>query len=91
MKKIIGIFGVAVLAMVMFFSVNAISSSNGGLDLASISTMNTANAEIPIQLGTKNCVCKGSTCQDANWVSFRKYCGYGENSDIVCSQWNYKC
>ena len=47
--------------------------------------VNTANAEIPIQFGTKNCVCKGRSCSDAGWVSFRKFCGYGENNDLSCS------
>ena len=45
MKKIIGILGVAVFAMAMFFSTNATSSSDGNLNLASLITLNTANAE----------------------------------------------
>lgn len=51
MKKIIGILGVWSIAMTMFFSTNALNSSNGSLDLASILNMNNANAE-----------CSASTC-----------------------------
>ncbi len=45
MKKIIGILGVFVIAMAMFFNTSAMNSSNGDLDLASLLNMNTANAE----------------------------------------------
>lgn len=26
-------------------------------------------------LSTQNCVCKGGSCSEANWVSFRESCG----------------
>ena len=45
MKKIIGILGVAVFSMAMFFNVNTLNSSAGDLDLASLISLNTANAE----------------------------------------------
>jgi hypothetical protein len=45
MKKLIGILGVAVIAMAMFFSTNSLNNSSGDLDLASLLNMNTANAE----------------------------------------------
>lgn len=43
MKKILGFFGVAVFATVMFFSANTNTSSD--LDLASLISLNSANAE----------------------------------------------
>lgn len=46
MKKLTGILGVVVLAMAMFFNLNTMNSSNVNFDLASLLTMNTANAEI---------------------------------------------
>lgn len=49
MKKLIGILGVVVIAMAMFFSANPINSSNIDLNLADLITMNTANAEVPGQ------------------------------------------
>ena len=48
MKKIIGILGVAFIAIAMFFNTSGMNSSNGDLDLASILNMNTANAECTI-------------------------------------------
>ena len=45
---------------------------------------------IDIEIGTQNCVCKGSSCSEANWISFRKGCGdtsgWGGNTDWACSQ-----
>jgi hypothetical protein len=42
-----------------------------------------------IEIGTQNCVCKGSTCSEANWISFRKACGdsvgWGGNTNTACS------
>lgn len=71
--------------MALFLSSNIVNNSKSNFDLDTLTSINTANAETPIQIGGKNCVCKGSTCSDANWVSFRKYCGYGEGSDLSCS------
>ena len=45
MKKILGVLGVAVIAATMFFSANAVSGSTTDLNLASLISMNTANAE----------------------------------------------
>jgi hypothetical protein len=41
-----------------------------------------------INLGGQNCVCKGSSCSEANWISFREYCGMtsGSNTDSACSR-----
>lgn len=51
---------------------------------------------IDIEIGTQNCVCKGSTCSEANWISFRKNCGdtygMGGNTTAACSyQQNGQC
>lgn len=53
MKKLIGILGIAVIAMTMFFSTNSINTSDGEVDLASLIAINTANAETVI-FGCKN-------------------------------------
>lgn len=45
MKKLIGILGVAVIAATMFFSANSVSDNTTDASLASLITMNTANAE----------------------------------------------
>lgn len=47
MKKLIGIIGIVALALAMFFSTNTLSSSNGKMDLASLASINTADAECP--------------------------------------------
>lgn len=46
MKKIIGILGIAVIAATMFFNTNGVSSSTTDLRLASLLSINTANAEV---------------------------------------------
>lgn len=45
MKQIIGILGIGVIVMALFFNTNKMNSSNGDLDLASLIALNTANAE----------------------------------------------
>lgn len=45
MKKIIGVLGIAILAMAIFFSTNSLSNSVGDLDLADLVGLNNANAE----------------------------------------------
>ena len=60
-KKLIKTLGIAVMAMAMFFSTNAVNSSNGDLDLASLLGVNTANAEC--NDATFNAYCyDGSSC-----------------------------
>jgi hypothetical protein len=49
-----------------------------------------AKIKIPIQIGTRGCVCKAGRCMDQNWVSFRPYCGHqgnggGSGSDAACA------
>ena len=88
MKKIIGILGVAVIAMAIFFNTNSMDSSNGNLDLATLITMNEANAEYPIFDG--GCVCKTSIsqCVKKGWISIRKDCPNsppsGQETDASC-------
>lgn len=55
MKKIIGILGVVVLTMTMFFSTNTNAAKN--LDLASLTTLNSANAECNMIRRTSYWVC----------------------------------
>ncbi|GEL12135.1 hypothetical protein SAMN05192550_3111 [Flavobacterium glycines] len=45
MKKIIVAFGVVVIAVMMFFSANNVNSYSSNTNLASLITINTANAE----------------------------------------------
>ena len=66
MKKIIGILGVAVIAMAMFFSTNNLNSSNEDLELASLIAIDTANAEWSLY----GCCPDGPFCQGV------QYCHY---------------
>lgn len=52
MKKIIGILGVAFIALAVFFNTNAMNDSNGDFDLTSLLVTNTANAEVGCDTGT---------------------------------------
>lgn len=52
MKKIIGILGVAVLGMSMFFNANFLNTSGEGLNLENLVSINTANAETTAWLCT---------------------------------------
>ncbi len=45
MKKIIGILGIVVLAIVLFLNVSTIVENNPNLDLATLTSLTTANAE----------------------------------------------
>ena len=67
MKKIIGILGVAVIAATMFYSANAVNVSKTDLNLASLVSMNTANAEVE---GS------GVTCSTYCSYRFYKTCSY---------------
>lgn len=58
MKKIIGILGVAVIAAAMFFSANAVSSTND-TDLSSLIAIDVANAESNVWFG---CASGGLYC-----------------------------
>ena len=52
MKKIIGIIGVAVFTMAMFVNTN-VTVGSSGLDLASLVSLNSANAENSSCVGSK--------------------------------------
>lgn len=45
MKKLLGVLGIAVVAMTMFFNTNSLSNSTGDFDLTTLLTKNTAFAE----------------------------------------------
>lgn len=97
MKKIIGILGVAVFAMTMFFNANTMNSSTGDFDLASLTNMHTANAELMCPDGNggyfgggnifgtdcfnTKCVCKNGTCSEGSAISFRRKCGSTDPQD----------
>ena len=74
-KKIMTSLGIAVMVMAMFFSTNAISNSNGNLDLASLLNMNTANAECNSATFDYYCyqgfacilICDGDTTVGMGW------------------------
>ena len=53
MKKVIGILSVATLALAMFFNANAMNNTNNDFSLASLLTLNNANAD------PESCVVKG--------------------------------
>lgn len=94
MKKLIGILGVAVIAMAMFLNTNNMNSSNGDLDLANLLTMNTANAEDWGGIGSNKCVCKpnqGNKCLPSNFITARLICKTGVSSDSECSQNDSYC
>ena len=86
MKKTIGILGVAVMAIAMFFNTNITNNANGDFDLASIVNINTANAEDP----------ECPTC-DSHWYRFGfwTYVTYNDGSESwsswECIGWNGDC
>lgn len=88
MKKIIGSLGVVIIAVAMFFNTNVTNNSTEDTSLTSLIGLNSANAEEygGITIGSTDCTCSGSTCQDANWISFRTNCGNvnGTSTDGAC-------
>lgn len=72
MKKIIGILGIAVIAVAMFFSVNKLRNSSADSSLDNLISMNKANAE------------EGDICITCGYVStdvcitinYHQYIGY---------------
>ena len=61
MKNIIRISGLAIVMIAMFLNTNSVDNSNGDLDLASLATMNVANAEQTLD-------CYGSYTTGGSWV-----------------------
>jgi len=58
---------VSFFILIFFFSLTPILKVNA---LQGVGT------EIPLPvIGAKQCVCKGSSCESSNFVSFRKKCG----------------
>ncbi|MDY7396718.1 hypothetical protein UMM65_15830 [Aureibaculum sp. 2210JD6-5] len=75
-KKIIGILGIAIIAMALFFSTNAINGSNGEFDLLGLVSMNTANAECNNVTHQPGAYCKNN---------YEKNCGFCTVSSTVTS------
>jgi hypothetical protein len=66
MKKIIGILGVAVIAVAMFFSTNNVNGSTVDSSLANLLTLNSANAECTNTPGAN----RGRCLQNVGSVSY---------------------
>lgn len=79
-KKFYAILVAILLVLSFYFD----SSQNQSFQQASF-----INIIIPIEIGTQNCVCKGGSCSEANWISFRRNCGdttgWG-NTNFACSR-----
>lgn len=73
MKKLIGIVGVAFVAIAMFFNTNTMNGSNSDFDLASLLTMNTANAEACLDSsylpGQKRSISGAETCYNSSGIA----------------------
>ncbi len=91
MKKVIGILGVTAIVVAMFFSVN-LANSVKNIDLASVITMNTVNAEIP---GQDNC--DPNSLQDyyADLDSCQEWCmmtsSYMTGQEVECHSVSTEC
>ncbi|MFV0503583.1 MAG: hypothetical protein ACK5LT_06405 [Lachnospirales bacterium] len=88
--------GITVLAVTMFFSVNALNGSNGNLDLASLRIANIANAEDPGYWPPSDilkCRCHNDgNCYGGNYISFRKKCkDLYPNDTRFCSDFSVHC
>lgn len=67
MKKLIGILGVAVIAMAMFFNTN--TTNNENLDLASLLAISTANAEVTATIDDCDAADPEDVCHgNGHWV-----------------------
>lgn len=87
----IGVLGIFIFALIANVSFNAENPLQLTTQQAVAQTSGGSGGSIPIQIGTKKCVCKGSSCSDANVISFRKFCGDqpqsgGSGSDWHCQQ-----
>ena len=89
MKKLIGMVGIAVMAMAMFFSTNAMDSSNSNLDLASIINMNTANAEEGGDCPYGSCTHKQYFAGNLQWECTA--CCNEEGDTPKCNQFGCTC
>ena len=96
MKKIIGILGIAVFAMVLLFNVDSLNNSNADLDLSNLMAMNKANAEEggwfedeenqTCLLGFESVV--GSMNPDG---SFNIIDIYTFGTETICTGWGWGC
>jgi len=77
MKKLIGISGIAVIAMTMFFNTN-INHASDNTDLSSLIAINMANAESNYA-GKKLCYPGGTSC------STNANCKKGSSIGSTCS------
>lgn len=75
MKKLIGIVGIAVMAMAMFFSTNTNHTDN--VNLSSLIAINIANAE---SSGGAICEPGGNSCSTSNYC--RKDSTYGSTCSM---------
>lgn len=73
------------LLVVLFVLALAITLTSQGDQRIMEVNVSEAGGNVPINVGTNGCVCKGTTCQDQNWISFREYCGYGDGTDARCA------
>jgi hypothetical protein len=80
MKKLIGILGVAVIAMAMFFNTNTMNGSNNSFDLASLLTISSANAECDNCPGGSN-ICRVQVDCDG---STEHWWGTTTNTEVFC-------
>lgn len=87
MKKKV-IFG-SLLAVTMVMSLVFKTKNDSNLQQATLDPSILFSWVGDIEIGTQNCVCKGGSCSEANWISFRKNCGdttgWG-NTNFACTQ-----
>ncbi|QNK77142.1 hypothetical protein H7F37_13640 [Winogradskyella sp. PAMC22761] len=86
MKKILKITGILVFALTLTLS------TSGIVNAQDIKPVVIIKGDVPINIGTRGCVCKQDSCIDQNVVSFRKSCGHrgggsasGSGADTGCS------
>lgn len=88
MKRIIGISGIAIIAMAIFINTNSQSNSDGDFGLAALLTKNTAHAEQEACLNPPifhNGPGKWAGSYGVTCYNFGEVCGYEQN----CYQVNY--
>ena len=91
MKKKIVYGSLLAVAFVLSFVFKAKNDEN--MQQAQIDPFVIIDIIADVNIGTQNSVCIGSSCSEANWISFREACGssagWGGNTDTACgSQYN---
>ena len=89
MKKKV-IYG-SLLACVMVFSLFFETKNDSNLQQANIGGWIIFSWVQDFEFSTQNCVCKGGSCSEANWISFRESCGtttggQSGNTNFACAQ-----